>query len=315
MNRIYRLAWNRSLGCFVPASEVTRARGKGKTGRSNRSIYGAKRGAAAALAAAAALTMSPLLARAGPTGGQIVSGSGNITQSGTTTTISQSTQNLSLTWTSFNIAPQETVNFVQPSSRAIAVNRIYDTNGTQILGAHFNANGQIFLINPNGILFGGGAQVNVGGLIASTLDCERCQPPATPACSAGSGIRQRHQPGQHQRRRAAATWRCSAITSATRARSAPAWAASRSAPAAPPPSPSTATIWWACRSTAACCDSLAENGGLIAGRRWPGDHDGRAPRTRCSPAWSTTPASSRRARWTMQGGRHHPARRHDGRYA
>jgi len=169
MNRIYRLAWNRSLGCFVPASEVTRARGKGKTGRSNRSIYGAKRGAAAALAAAAALTMSPLLARAGPTGGQIVSGSGNITQAGTTTTIDQASQNLSLNWASFNIAPQESVNFVQPSAAAIAINRIFDTNGTQILG-HLNANGQIFLINPNGVLFGSGSQVDVGGLIATTLD-------------------------------------------------------------------------------------------------------------------------------------------------
>jgi filamentous hemagglutinin family protein len=58
---------------------------------------------------------------------------------------------------------------VQPSASAIAVNRILDTNGTQILG-RLNANGQVYLINPNGILFGQGAQVNVGGLVASTLD-------------------------------------------------------------------------------------------------------------------------------------------------
>ncbi len=61
------------------------------------------------------------------------------------------------------------MDFVQPDASAIAVNRIADTNGSQIFG-HLNANGQVFLINPNGVLFGQGAQVNVGGLVASTLD-------------------------------------------------------------------------------------------------------------------------------------------------
>lgn len=108
-------------------------------------------------------------AQAAPVGGQVTAGSGTITQSGSTTTITQTSQNLSLTWGGFNTLPQETVNFVQPSVTAIAVNRIFDTNGTQFLG-NLNANGQVYLINPNGILFGAGAQVNVGGLIASTLD-------------------------------------------------------------------------------------------------------------------------------------------------
>ena len=85
------------------------------------------------------------------------------------TTIQQDSQNLSLNWLSFNIGAQDTVNFVQPNAQSIAVNRIADPNGSVILG-HLNANGQVFLINPNGVLFGQGAQVNVGGLVASTLD-------------------------------------------------------------------------------------------------------------------------------------------------
>ncbi|MFC1626530.1 beta strand repeat-containing protein [Pseudomonadota bacterium] len=109
------------------------------------------------------------VAQAAPIDGQIVTGAASISQSGTTTTIQQSSQNLSLTWEGFNIAAQETVNFQQPSASAIAVNRIFDINGTKILG-HLNANGQVYLINPNGILFGQGAQLNVGGLVASTLD-------------------------------------------------------------------------------------------------------------------------------------------------
>jgi filamentous hemagglutinin family protein len=118
---------------------------------------------------AATLLLYPAITQAAPVGGQVVSGAGSMSQSGSTTTITQSSQNLSLNWKSFNVAPKETVNFVQPSASAIAVNRIFDTNGTQILG-HLNANGQVYLVNPNGILFGTGAQVNVGGLIASTLD-------------------------------------------------------------------------------------------------------------------------------------------------
>jgi filamentous hemagglutinin family protein len=185
MNRIYRLAWNRALGCFVPASEMTPCRGKGSSGRSGRAIYGGKRGATA-LAAAAIVSMSGLAARAGPTGGQIVAGSGTIKQSGTITNINQASQDLSLNWATFNIATRETVNFVQPSVSAIAVNRILDTNGTQILG-HLNANGQVYLINPNGILFGRGAQVNVGGLIASTLDVSDAASSGTTKSFSGTG--------------------------------------------------------------------------------------------------------------------------------
>jgi filamentous hemagglutinin family protein len=117
----------------------------------------------------AGLALWATIASAGPEDGQISAGLGGISQVGTTTTITQSSSQLSLAWKSFNIAANETVNFVQPSSAAIAVNRISDANGTQIFG-RLNANGQVFLINPNGILFGRDAQLNVAGIVASTLD-------------------------------------------------------------------------------------------------------------------------------------------------
>jgi filamentous hemagglutinin family protein len=153
VNRIFRLVWSHASNSWVPAAETTRGRGKGSC----------KTLLAAVLSLAAGVTA------AGPLGGQVVAGSGHIGQSGALTTITQTTPVLSLSWASFNIAPQETVDFVQPSASAIAVNRITGTNGTQILG-HLHANGQVYLINPNGILFGRGAQVDVGGLVASTLD-------------------------------------------------------------------------------------------------------------------------------------------------
>ncbi len=117
---------------------------------------------------AGALCWTPTL-YAAPMGGQITAGSGSVSQTAGLTTVSQASQNLSLNWHSFNVGAHESVNFVQPNAAAIAVNRIADTSASQILG-NLNANGQIFLINPNGIVFGAGAQVNVGGLVASTLN-------------------------------------------------------------------------------------------------------------------------------------------------
>jgi filamentous hemagglutinin family protein len=113
------------------------------------------------------------LAHAGnaPTGGQVVSGSGQIQQSGNTTTIEQNSKVLALNWQSFDVGADQTVNFLQPGASSIAVNRILGNTASEIFG-HLNANGQVWLINPNGVLFGQGAQVNVGGIVASTLDLD-----------------------------------------------------------------------------------------------------------------------------------------------
>ena len=159
MNKIYRLIWNETIRAWTVVSEIAKGRGKRASSVANASILAL---------VAAVLALTSVLTRAAPIGGQITSGAGSISSSGATTTINQATSQLSLNWQSFNIASQETVNFVQPSALAIAVNRIFDTNGTQILG-RLNANGQVYLINPNGILFGMGARVDVGALVASTL--------------------------------------------------------------------------------------------------------------------------------------------------
>jgi len=165
MNRIYRLVWSEVRGAWVPAAE--NAKGRGKSRR--------RRAGLVANALVTTVTLGALMpgaipaARSAPTGGRVVSGTGTIVQKGATTDIDQASQDLSIDWLSFNVAPQETVNFLQPSASAIAVNRIAGNNGSQILG-HLDANGQVYLIDPNGIVFGKGAVVNVGGLVASTLD-------------------------------------------------------------------------------------------------------------------------------------------------
>ena len=158
MNHLYRLVWSRLNSIWTAVAESARGQGK----KVNRKL--------SLLVVVVALgTTSLCNVVAAPAGGQVTAGTGTISQTGNTTTINQSTQNLSLSWSQFNVAPQEIVNFVQPSSASIAVNRILSTNGSQILG-QINANGQVYLINPNGVLFGLGSQVNVGGLVASTLN-------------------------------------------------------------------------------------------------------------------------------------------------
>ena len=121
-----------------------------------------------------ALTLSVLLtlgnqATAQTTGGQVTSGNASINTSGSTTNITQTSQNATINWDSFSIGSGETVNFMQPSSSAMVLNRVLGQDPSTILG-NLNANGQVFIINPNGTLFGSTAQVNVGGLTVSSLN-------------------------------------------------------------------------------------------------------------------------------------------------
>ncbi len=113
------------------------------------------------------------LAQAAPQGGQVVSGQAVIqtsTQGGKSLiTVTQNSPKATLNWQTFNLSSSDTVRFVQPDASSLVVNRISDPNGSKILGK-LSANGQVWLINPAGVYFGPGAQVNVGGLVASTLN-------------------------------------------------------------------------------------------------------------------------------------------------
>lgn len=110
------------------------------------------------------------VALAGPTGGVVVSGEATISTPGAgRTVIDQGSHSVQLNWNTFDVAANESVQFQQPSSSAVALNRILDQNPSQIFG-RLEANGQVILVNPNGILFGHSAQLNVGSLVASSLD-------------------------------------------------------------------------------------------------------------------------------------------------
>lgn len=104
-----------------------------------------------------------------PTGGTVVSGSATINQNGTVTNINQSSNKAIINWQGFGIANNESVNFNQPSSSSIVLNRVIGNEKSIIDGA-LNANGQVWLINSNGVLFGKNARVNTAGIVASTKD-------------------------------------------------------------------------------------------------------------------------------------------------
>lgn len=102
-----------------------------------------------------------------PTGGQIQSGQGSIAQNGKNMTVTQNSGKMAVDWTQFNIARDEAVKFAQPGRDAVALNRITGGQKSVIDGA-LSANGNLFLVNPNGVVFGKTSTVDVGSLVAST---------------------------------------------------------------------------------------------------------------------------------------------------
>lgn len=133
--------------------------------------------------------LAPLpMALANPTGGNVVAGQATISGQGTSkVTITQASQRAIINWQQFNIAPNEVTQFIQPNVNAIALNRIFDQNPSQIFGS-LRANGTVILLNRNGILFGPNAQVNVGGLIASSLNLSNANFLAGQYLFEGAGI-------------------------------------------------------------------------------------------------------------------------------
>ena len=118
---------------------------------------------------AAALGMFPFAAHANPTGGTVTTGQATISEAGTKLTVNQQSDKAVIDWRGFNVAAGEWTQFNQPSSSSIALNRVNSTSASQINGK-VTANGNIIIINQNGVVFGAGSQVDVNGLIATTAD-------------------------------------------------------------------------------------------------------------------------------------------------
>jgi filamentous hemagglutinin family protein len=132
------------------------------------------------------MLLFPLSSIAAPVGGQVNSGNASINQSGSITTINQTSQHANIDWNSFNVGKDETVNFVQPNRNSSTLNQIHDANPSNILGA-INANGRVFLSNPNGFIFGANSVVNVGSLFATTSQIDNLSDTDLQLFSGGQG--------------------------------------------------------------------------------------------------------------------------------
>lgn len=112
---------------------------------------------------------TPGMLNALPNGGEIISGTGSISQTAQDMVIQQNTQQLITNWQEFSIGSTESVTFNQPNANAVALNRVIGADPSMILGK-LSANGQVFLTNPSGVVFGAGSVVDVHGLLATTLN-------------------------------------------------------------------------------------------------------------------------------------------------
>jgi len=125
---------------------------------------------AAVAIAIMAMSLHSSSVQAMPEQGKVVAGQGEIARpDDKTMVINQKTDRLALDWQKFNIAKDEKVHFDQNSKSAIAINRVVG-DGRSIIDGSLSATGNVFVINPNGVLFGKNSSVDVGGLIASTAN-------------------------------------------------------------------------------------------------------------------------------------------------
>lgn len=165
LNRIYRLVWNDSLGTFVAVAEC--ARGRGKRSKVVGAVLVA--GLLGSGLASAAGANGPPAATALPTGASVVAGQASVRQSGARMDIEQTSTRAAINWLSFDIGAQAKVQVQMPNAQSVSLNRVIGADPSALFG-QLSSNGQVVLVNPNGIVFGAGSRVDVGGLVASAMD-------------------------------------------------------------------------------------------------------------------------------------------------
>ncbi|MCU0868184.1 MAG: filamentous hemagglutinin N-terminal domain-containing protein, partial [Burkholderiales bacterium] len=181
MNRhCHRLVFSAVLGMLVPTHEAVRARGAvGSTRRARRRAVALASFATLALGTgdvmadgpAAGTIPIPVLDAAG---GANIASFGNVSAAtsalhgGQLLTVTQASQRAIVNWQSFDVAAGSAVRFDQPSTTASILNRIGGANPSQIYGS-LTSNGEVYLLNDSGFVFGRGAQIATGSFVASAL--------------------------------------------------------------------------------------------------------------------------------------------------
>lgn len=180
MNHVYRLIRSKSHGQLIPVPEHARSVGKsGAVKRSGRRDFSGNAGllllGLGLLAWGTPLraqTLPGVNSNQLPTGGSVAAGQATIQPASGSVQpvlqVQQSSQRAIIDWSTFNVGRDATVNFAQTQgASSVTLNRVLDANPSQIFG-RITAPGQVFISNPQGVLFGRSAQLDVGGLVATT---------------------------------------------------------------------------------------------------------------------------------------------------
>jgi filamentous hemagglutinin family protein len=172
MNNNYKLVYSEVLNTWVAVAEHVSARGKKSALRlvtAAALVAGGAAGTCASLAAPPRIT--PPAVNQLPTGAQVAAGTVSFSQTQTATAASMAVQQSSnkaiVNWQSFNVGANAKVNITQPTASSVLLNRVQSSDPSQIFG-QINANGQVLLLNPNGVYFAPGSRVDVGSFTAST---------------------------------------------------------------------------------------------------------------------------------------------------
>lgn len=123
-----------------------------------------------ALSLAACLVAGPLPVCAAPQGGNVAAGSASISQSGATTTVNQSSNRAVINWRSFDIGKSEAVRHTMPSARSAALHRVVGGGGASHIEGLLKSNGNIYLVNPAGVVIHRGARINTNSFTATSRD-------------------------------------------------------------------------------------------------------------------------------------------------
>ncbi len=107
-----------------------------------------------------------------PQGGTVTGGAASIASAGNTLTVNQSSSRAIIDWRSFNIGANAQANFNQPGASSIAVNRVNGATDPSRIDGGLHANGQVWILNPNGVLFGKTARVDAAGVVATTANID-----------------------------------------------------------------------------------------------------------------------------------------------
>jgi filamentous hemagglutinin family protein len=168
MNRIYRTLWSIATQSWQAVPETAKTAGK----KSKSSAGGVVASVALGFTLhGVAHAQAPPAINQLPTGGTVARGTATISQTVTAQaaamTVNQSSQRAVVNWNTFNLGSAASINFVQPNAQAVTLNRVNDSNPSQIFG-RITSNGQVFLTNASGVSFSPTSSVDVGAITATT---------------------------------------------------------------------------------------------------------------------------------------------------